>query len=149
MKISKLTLIVVGFAIVLAVGLQAALADTEEAATDVTSSKTCFWLSQINDFRSLDNRHVWLKGVGKDDQYLLTLFSSCTGLPFAQSIALSTRPTQRLCSNANEHLILIDQGVGNRRCMISNVERVENLDAARELVAKREEEKKQQADAQE
>jgi len=151
MKTFKLSHFTAGIVITLSLFLPAALAEaanTTEADNNKTSTRTCFWLSQISDFRAIGNKHVWIKGVGNDDHYLLTLFSSCTGLRFAETVAFSTRPTQRLCNNANEHLILVDQGVANRSCIITTVERVENLNAARELVAERKAEKKQQEDAQ-
>ncbi len=140
-----IALLVGGLGALTAGGASTARAD--EAATNAPPAaadpKTCFWLSDIRDFRGLDTRHVWVRGPGQKRQYLLTLFSSCTSLPFAQTIALSTKPTQRLCSNANEFLILVDQGVGNRRCMITTVERVDSLAQARAIAKEREDARRQ------
>lgn len=111
-------------------------------AEDGASEKTCFWLRNINDFRAIDNRHVWVRGPTRKNQYLLTLFQNCTGVRFTEHIALDTRPTNRLCSNGNEHLTVLD-GSFSQRCLISNVERVETIKQARELVQARKDAKEQ------
>jgi|GEM_PF-5923224 len=146
MTIFKCAGLVASIVMTMSFSWHTAWADEAAAPTENKSVETCFWLSQIEDFRSIDTRHVWVQGVGKDDQYLLTLFSSCTSLPFAETIALSTQPTERLCSNANEHLILLDQDVDNQSYVITTVEKVKSLEAARELTASRAKQEKKTSD---
>lgn len=120
--------------------------DDTTNAEENASERTCFWLRSINDFRAIDNYHVWVRGPTRKYQYLLTLFQYCGGVRFTEHIALDTRPTNRLCSNGNEHLTVLDHGY-SRRCLISNVERVATIKEARELVQARKEAKEQDDDA--
>jgi hypothetical protein len=114
-------------------------------AAENKSMRTCFWLHSINDFRAIDNYHVWVRGVSRKEQYLLTLFQYCNGVRFTEHIALQTHPTNRLCSNGNEHLIMLDHNY-NRRCLISNIEPVGDIKEARELVNARKEAKEERED---
>ena len=141
MALRKLSALVFGLLVLTSVQAYAEEPQTSDA--DAKSEKTCFWLSSIDDFRAIDNRHVYLKGVGQKRKYLATLFSSCYGVRFTESIALSSRPTSRICSNSNDYLHVFDHGSSPiaRRCLISNIEPVESLDAARALVEERKEAK--------
>ena len=131
--------IVAGFTVSLALGAAAQEEQAEDHKADNTdeSGRTCFWLRNITGWNSIDNRHVYVSGGGKRGKFLLTLFNYCYGVRFAEDIALQTRPTSRLCSNGNERLFVLDHTRGRHSCLISDVERVENLKAARQLVSDR------------
>ncbi len=116
------------------------------AAEDGASDRICFWTRNIDDFRAIDNKHVYLDGVGKNEKFLATLFNHCHGIRFAEVIKLSSRPTSRVCDNGNEHIEIYESGFSfPQRCLIADIERVESLDQARAWV----EERKKQADDQE
>ena len=123
-------------------------ASAEEASANEAEPKEniCFWVSSVRDFRAIDNKHVYLKGTGKEQKFLATLFQHCHGVRWAETIALQSRPTSRICSNGNEHLQVFDHSRSSlpKRCLISDIERVESLDAAKALVAKRKADKKAQ-----
>ena len=124
----------VGLAASLSFAALAADDSTDDSMTADESGRTCFWLSSINDFRAIDNHHVYVRGVGKDERYLLTLMNYCNGIRFTETIALESRPTERLCSNGNEHLTVVDGGGLKQRCVISDVQPVADIDEARSIV---------------
>ena len=131
--------IVTGFTVSLAWGATAQEEQAEDNKADITdeSGRTCFWLRNITGWNSIDNRHVYVSGGGKRGRFLLTLFNYCYGIRFAEDIALNTRPTSRLCSNGNERLFVLNRSRRRQSCLISDVERVEDLKAAKLLVSDR------------
>ena len=116
-------------------------ASADEATPENKAEKenTCFWIDSIRDFRAIDNKHVYLRGAGKEQKFLATLFQRCHGVRWAETIALQSRPTSRICSRGNEYLHVFDQPGSTfpQRCLIDDIERVESLDAARALVEER------------
>jgi len=129
----------VGLALSFSLGAAAQEEPTDDHKADVTDNtgKTCFWIRQINGWQSIDNRHVYVSGGGKREKFLLTLFNRCYGVRFAENIALKSRPTSRLCSNGNERLFVLDRIRTEHSCLISDVERVADYKAAKQLVSER------------
>jgi|GEM_PF-4575032 len=120
-----------------------ASAEEETSQDKTTKENTCFWIDSIRDFRAIDNKHVYLRGAGKEQKFLATLFQRCYGVRWAETIALQSRPTSRICSRGNEYLHVFDQPGTTfpQRCLIDDIERVESLDAARALVEERKKDK--------
>jgi len=116
-----------------------ASAEEETSQDKEVKENTCFWIDSIQDFRAIDNKHVYLRGAGKEQKFLATLFQRCYGVRWAETIALQSRPTSRICSRGNEYLQVIDRSRSTfpQRCLIDDIERVESLDAARDLVEER------------
>ena len=114
-------------------------AEEDTSQKNEAKENTCFWISSIRDFRAIDNKHVYLRGAGKEQKFLATLFQRCTGVRWAETIALQSRPTSRICSKGNEYLHVFDQPGSSfpQRCLIDDIECVESLDAARALVEDR------------
>ena len=134
----KRSLLTVCATSLLALSLQSPAIADEQTDTVDENGRTCFWLSNVTDWRAIDNRHVYVRGVGEKQRYLLTLMNYCQGIRFAETIALQTRPTSRLCDNGNERLTVIDHSSFNTSCLITDVERVADIDTAREIVEARE-----------
>jgi len=99
-----------------------------------TAGDDCFHIRQINNWSALDKDHVYLEESG-NDQFLLTMFSACPGLKFAQAIALSNR-MGRVCPNDFGQITYRDGGVRSS-CRIDNVERVTSKEEAVALVESR------------
>lgn len=113
-----------------------ALADDDEYVRK-QDGRTCFWVKEINDFSVIDDEHVVLRGAGSR-YYLATLFGTCLGIGYTESIALSS-VTSTICENGGEHITFRDV-TGPQSCLISQVERVADIKEARAIVAKRKEE---------
>jgi len=113
------------------------------ASTDTTpeysSSDDCFDIRQIRNWSVIDDDHVYLEELGNDN-YLLTLFSSCSGLKFTQAIALSNN-MGRMCPNDFGRITYRDGGMRSS-CRIDNIERVATKDDAISLVDARNEDTK-------
>jgi len=99
-----------------------------------TAGDDCFQIRQINNWSAIDRKHIYLEEAG-NDQFLLTMFSACPGLQYAQVIGLSDR-MGRVCPNDFGRITYRDGGV-RTSCGIDNVERVESKEAAVALVESR------------
>lgn len=106
--------------------------DAEEAAVE---EKVCFNRRQVNSFDGLSDRHVYIR-EGVNDYFLLTMRNRCTGLRDARGIGIKDT-MGRICSNSFAEIIFNDLG-RVQRCRIGTVERVQNKDEAKALVAERE-----------
>ncbi len=115
--------------------------DSAENVRTDSQGRTCFHVANVRDWRAIGRKNVFIKAAGRDAQYLLTLTRSEASLPFAQTIALESRPSPWLCSNGNEKLI-VNTNIGKQSIIIADVEPVQDLKTARELVKKRSEAKK-------
>lgn len=121
--------------------LSGALADEHEPAKSsdaeqpTNEERVCFNRRQVNSFDGLSDRHVYIK-EGVNDFYLLTMRNRCTGLRDARGIGIKDT-MGRICSNSFAEIIFSDMG-RVQRCRIGTVERVQNKDEAKALVAERE-----------
>lgn len=124
----------------LALALDSAVADEQKDAGDKGAEETeveeraCFNRRQVNSFDGLSDKHVYIK-EGVNDYYLLTMRSRCTGLRNARGIGIKDT-MNRICSNSFAEIIFNDMG-RVQRCRIGTVERVQNKDEAKALVAER------------
>jgi len=108
------------------------------ASTDTTpesaSGNDCFNIRTVNNWSVIDKDHVYIEALGNDN-FLLTLFSSCQGLKFTQVIALSNH-MGRMCPNDFGRITYRDGGMRSS-CQIDNVERVADKEEAAALVEAR------------
>lgn len=114
--------------------------DVEESKVE---EKVCFNRRQVNSFDGLSDKHVYIK-EGVNDYYLLTMRNRCTGLRDARGIGIKDT-MGRICSNSFAEIIFNDMG-RVQRCRIGTVERVQNKDEAKALIAEREDYEKRKKD---
>jgi hypothetical protein len=102
------------------------------SATDSSADRTCFNIREIKNWSSIDNKHLYVEGIGSDNNYLFTMFSSCYGIRSAQVIALSNQMS-RICSNDFGKVTYKD---GGRRmsCNIKTVQQVADKEDAEGIV---------------
>lgn len=116
----------------------AACASTD-SAPDSASGDECFRIRNVNSWDAIDDKHIYIKEA-VNDHYLLTMFSACHGIKFAQAIALSNT-MGRICPNDFGRITYRD-GSMRSSCRIDDVERVGNKDEAVSLVESRSEDVK-------
>ena len=105
-----------------------------ESAQGSASGDDCFRIRQVNSWDAIDKKHIYLK-EGVNTHYLLTMFSSCPGVKYAQAIALSNH-MGRVCPNDFGRITYRDAGMTSS-CRIDNVERVASKEEAVALVESR------------
>jgi hypothetical protein len=116
------------------------LTTADDAQADKAEERVCFNNRQVRSFDSLNDRYVFVEAGGSKN-YLLTMRNHCSGLANAHNIAIRDT-TSRVCDNGFAEIIYRDLG-RVQRCRIGSIERVQNKDAARALVAERDEYEKQ------
>jgi len=109
---------------------------TETAGID-SSGKVCINVRTINGFNPLSDREL-LVTASVRDYYLFTVFGSCPGLRYANTIAVAD-PTSRICSDGFGKVAFRDAGRGRQVCQVDQIERVASPDEAREIAKAREE----------
>lgn len=92
----------------------------------------CVRLRNINGYSVIDDQHLVLTG-GASRHYLVTTRRDCFGLRPGYRIATTFSRNQRVCRPVLDYVIG-DDGI---RCLIDQVEEVDDLDAARVLVEAR------------
>ena len=102
-------------------------AATPSAATPATaapqaSSQRCFWVRNVNSFRSIDNRTVYLRTSSRD-VFELTLFAPCLGVDWAHNISLRSRSSSNICEGRMSGLEINARttAAGRQRCSITSV----------------------------
>ena len=106
----------------------------EEDVAEKEPGDDCFQIRRIDSWSSIDNTHILVR-ASRDEQYLLTLRSSCRGISRARGIALSNH-MGRLCPGDFGRVTFRSAGM-NERCRIENVERVRDKDEAEAVVESR------------
>ena len=132
------TRILLASAVAVALITPQALADDHEEAP--VEEKICISSNLVRSFDGLDDQHVFVEERSKD-YYLLTMRQRCAGLRNAQAIGLKDA-TSRICNGGFGEVVFRERGIGPNRCRIDKIERVENKDEARAIVAEREQWKK-------
>jgi len=117
----------------------AAASEVEEVALDPNAppatEPACFSARGVRNFSALHNQYVYVQGRG-DEHFLLTMERSCFGLRSAEGIAIENH-TDRVCSNSQAGVTYRGSGGRLDTCYISEVEAVEDRDAARAIVESR------------
>ena len=127
-----------------AVGVCTPPALADEHAEEAGEEKVCISSNLVRNFDGLDDQHVFVEERSKQ-YYLLTMRHRCNGLRHAQAIGLKDT-TSRICSGGFGEVVFRERGIGPNSCRIEMIERVENKDEARAIIAEREQWKKQQKD---
>ena len=110
-------------------------ADAAAAEESASQERVCFNRRNVSSFDGLSDRHVYIR-EGANNYYLLTTRNRCSGLRHANGIGIKDTMT-RICDGGFGEIMFRDMG-RVQRCRIQTVERVENKDAAKALVAERE-----------
>ena len=117
---------------ILFLGGPAAGQGNDEAGGDAKDD--CFQIRRIDSWSPIDNTHILVR-ASRDEQYLLTLRSSCRGISRARGLALSNY-MGRLCPGDFGRVTFRSSGM-SERCRIEDVERVRNKDEAEAIVESR------------
>jgi hypothetical protein len=102
-----------------------AIAQEEDSSK---KERTCLHVNSINGFNPIDKRHLTVS-VGANKVYLVTLKSNCRDLKWNQSIAIKATSSWT-CSNSHDKIY-----VGEQRCFIDDIERVESHAKAKLMVS--------------
>ena len=94
-------------------------------------SERCLRVSDIENWRVINNRQLLVFGRRKEDVWHLKLFSACTDLGISETVAFRARGTDLLCGDAGDEII-----TRNGRCSVSSMRRVGPAEVA-ELTDKR------------
>lgn len=108
-----------------------------EAENDSAKSDSCLLVSGINGFNPIDNKHLTVD-VGASKTYLITLRHLCHDLKWSEDIIYDATMSWS-CTDTKDKII-----VNGMSCFIDTIERVEDRKAAKELVADRNETKKEE-----
>jgi len=128
---------------VIAVFLSAcASREPSEMAGMDDAGKVCLNVRMINGFNPLSDRELLVTATQKD-YYLFTVFGTCTGLRYANTIAV-VDPTSRICDDGFGRIAFRDMSMGRQVCQVDHIERVASPEEARELVKAREEARREQ-----
>ena len=91
----------------------------------------CLRVSDIENWRVIDNRQLVVFGRRRDEAWHLKLFSSCNDLGFSETIAFRARGMDLLCGDAGDEIV-----TRNGRCPVSSMRRIGPAEVA-ELTDKR------------
>jgi len=107
--------------------------DAAPVAADERQSRTerCLRVSDIENWRVIDNRQLIVFGRHKEDAWHLKLFAACTDLGISETVAFRARGTNLLCGDPGDEII-----TRNGRCPVSSMRRVGAAEIA-ELTDKR------------
>ena len=108
---------------------------SSETSAENPADRECFNIQSISSWSTLDDKHLYVKGVGAANHYLLTMFSRCPGIRSAQVLAFSNQ-TNRLCSNDFGRVTYRD-GSTPYSCRINDIERVNSRDEAKAIAEAR------------
>lgn len=135
-KMTKLRfLFVVLCGVLMAPGLAVANENNGENESD-TDNRRGFFVSQFRDFKAIDNRHVVLYGPSRKHGFLATMFGYCSGLRFADEMAIDSRLP---FLSARQSAAIIIFTPHKQRCTIKTFEPVKDFAAAKALVKQRKE----------
>lgn len=68
-------------------------------------TERCLRVSDIQNWRVVNNRQLVVYGQRKDDVWHLRLFTSCTDLSFSETVAFRARGTNLLCGDPGDEII--------------------------------------------
>ena len=105
----------------------------DEINKKALKERSCIHVSSINGFNPIDSKHLTVS-VGANKTYLVTLFNRCYDLKWTEQIGIRATMSWS-CSNSKDHII-----VDGRRCLISDLELVEDRAAAKSMVSEMKEE---------
>ena len=101
-------------------GDTAAISETAQARTE-----RCLRISDIDNWRVVDNRQLVVYGQRKGDAWHLRLFTSCTDLSFSETVAFRARGSTLLCGDPGDEII-----TRGGRCPIASMRRIDAVGIA-------------------
>ena len=113
---------------------------TSQGEEESTASKVCVSVRTISSFNGLSDREIFVT-AGVNDHYLFTVTGICTGLEYANAIAVKDQ-TGRICGDGFGSIIFRDMGRGRQSCRVRTIERVSSAAEANEWVTAREAERR-------
>ncbi len=96
------------------------------------SERTCINVRSISGFNPLSDRELLVTAI-VNDHYLFTVTGICPGLRSADSIAISD-PTSRICNDSFGSITYTDFAHGKQTCRVDRIERVADIEEARDIV---------------
>ncbi len=95
--------------------------------TEAPQSRTqrCLRISDIDNWRVVDNRQLVVYGQRRDDVWHLRFFSSCTDLSFSETVAFRARGSTLLCGDPGDEII-----TRGGRCPIASMRRIDAVGIA-------------------
>jgi hypothetical protein len=106
----------------------------QETEKNPKNKKTCFNVRDTRSYTALHDRYVYVKCVRKK-HYLLTIDQGCRGMMNSFGVSI-TNDFNRVCSHSGA-MISFREYSQPKRCRILEVEAVEDLEAAEEMVEER------------
>ena len=132
--------------LVLATASPALHAADEAGAEQAPDEKVCLNSNLVRNFDALSDEHIFVEERNKEF-YLLTMRNRCFDLRHAHTIALKD-VSSRICSDGFGEVIYRTTLTGPfESCFIDTVEKVDNKNAAKELVAARQDARKKEANS--
>ena len=116
--------IIMLFAVVLA-GCAGSGDTTSISETPQPRTERCLRISDIDNWRVVDNRQLVVYGQRKDDAWHLRLFASCTDLSFSETVAFRARGSTLLCGDPGDEII-----TRGGRCPIASMRRIDAVGIA-------------------
>ena len=107
---------------------------SRSAPAGETVAGTYFYVRDTRGFHALHDRYVYVKCV-RDKHFLLTINQGCRELSFATSLFIANE-FNRICSHSGA-MITYREFDRTRRCRILEVEPVESLETAQQVVRER------------
>ena len=100
------------------------------AAAPTQPAPNCFYGKEADSFAAQGEKVVNIR-VGVSRYYRLDLFSPCLDIDFAQTIAMSSRPSDWICTgSANNVEILTRSAAGRQRCLVTKITPLTPADVA-------------------
>ncbi len=100
------------------------------AAAPAQPAPNCFYGKDADSFAAQGEQVVNVR-VGASRYYRLDLFAPCTDIDFAQTIAMTSRPSDWICSgSANNVEILTRSPAGPQRCLVTKITPLTPADVA-------------------
>lgn len=94
--------------------------------------RVCVLVRDIHDFDPIDDQHLVVEA--RLNRYYFLTVEGCSGLSFARGISIADRSSQ-ICGDGFDWLSFDQPGVGLKRCRVTRIQPVEDLEAARLLVS--------------
>jgi hypothetical protein len=107
----------------------------DTSGSESAAQRACFNVRNVDSFSPLHARFVYVRLLGGDEHYLLTLDAIYTSLPYAIGITISNE-FSRVCSETGARITYVDSG-RPVYCRIVRVEAVASKEAAQKLVEDR------------
>jgi hypothetical protein len=107
-----------------ALALGACTAETATtSAVAADTGRQCFFVRNIDSFKVVDNRTVYLR-VGVNDIYRIELFDSCPEARFTEGLAIRSRGGgSTICSPLDAELVA-PSPTGPRTCLLNDIRKL-------------------------